>query len=117
MRNKGNWGTWVPRGQSIGYELGCGPFCAQVLLCKDNSLVGRVNEQVVSLEKEVAVLKQLNHPNIVRYLVSTFFLPIMTAFECAWYVGFPCSTGLDTPVRVIFTIFYNFHSAQLLLNG
>eukprot|EP00884_Botryococcus_braunii_P019516 jgi/Botrbrau1/6248/Bobra.0129s0003.2 len=40
----------------------------QVLLCKDNSLVGRVNEQVVSLEKEVAVLKQLDHPNIVRYL-------------------------------------------------
>jgi serine/threonine protein kinase len=32
--------------------------------------VGRVNEQVVSLEKEVAVLKQLDHPNIVRYLVS-----------------------------------------------
>jgi hypothetical protein len=42
----------------------------QVLLCKDNSLVGRVNEQVVSLEKEVAVLKQLDHPNIVRYLVG-----------------------------------------------
>lgn len=41
-----------------------------MLLCKDNSLVGRVNEQVVSLEKEVAVLKQLDHPNIVRYLVS-----------------------------------------------
>lgn len=48
---------------------------AQVLLCKDNSLVGRVNEQVVSLEKEVAVLKQLNHPNIVRYLVSTLSAP------------------------------------------
>ena len=32
-------------------------------------MAGRVNEHVRSLEAEVSVLKQLDHPNIVRYLV------------------------------------------------
>lgn len=37
-------------------------------LTKDETLKGRVTEHVRALEAEVAVLLQLNHRNIVRYL-------------------------------------------------
>lgn len=40
----------------------------QVALTKDESLKGRVTEHIRALEAEVAVLLQLNHINIVRYL-------------------------------------------------
>ncbi|KAF5841757.1 kinase-like domain-containing protein [Dunaliella salina] len=40
----------------------------QVALTKDETLKGRVAEHVRALEAEVAVLLQLNHRNIVRYL-------------------------------------------------
>lgn len=40
----------------------------QVALTKDEALKGRVAEHVRALEAEVAVLLQLNHRNIVRYL-------------------------------------------------
>jgi serine/threonine protein kinase len=42
----------------------------QVLISKDESVAGRVVEHVKGLEAEVNVLKHLDHPNIVRYLVS-----------------------------------------------
>ena len=41
----------------------------QVLVSKDESVAGRVVEHVKGLEAEVNVLKHLDHPNIVRYLV------------------------------------------------
>lgn len=37
-------------------------------MTKDETLKGRVAEHVRALEAEVAVLLQLNHRNIVRYL-------------------------------------------------
>lgn len=40
----------------------------QVALTKDEALKGRVAEHIKALEAEVAVLQQLNHRNIVRYL-------------------------------------------------
>ncbi len=40
----------------------------QVALTKDETLKGRVAEHIKALEAEVAVLRQLNHKNIVRYL-------------------------------------------------
>ncbi|KAL6752624.1 kinase-like domain-containing protein [Haematococcus lacustris] len=40
----------------------------QVALTKDEALKGRVAEHIKALEAEVAVLRQLNHRNIVRYL-------------------------------------------------
>ncbi len=41
----------------------------QVMISKDENVAGRVVEHVQSLEAEVNVLKHLDHPNIVRYLV------------------------------------------------
>ena len=43
----------------------------QVLISKDETVAGRVVEHVKGLEAEVNVLKHLDHPNIVRYLVRT----------------------------------------------
>ena len=45
------------------------PTAHQVLISKDESVAGRVVEHVKGLEAEVNVLKHLDHPNIVRYLV------------------------------------------------
>ena len=51
-------------------------LCSQVLISKDENVAGRVVEHVQSLEAEVNVLKHLDHPNIVRYLVrGTLPLP------------------------------------------
>lgn len=43
-----------------------------MLISKEEAVAGRVAQHVRELEKEVDVLKQLQHPNIVRYLVSYF---------------------------------------------
>ena len=45
----------------------------QVLISKEPTVAGRVAAHVADLEDELALLKQLDHPNIVRYLV-TFLL-------------------------------------------
>ena len=45
----------------------------QVTISKEEAIAGRVAQHVRELEKEVEVLKNLNHRNIVRYLVSTSF--------------------------------------------
>ena len=42
-----------------------------MLISKDENVAGRVVEHVQSLEAEVNVLKHLDHPNIVRYLVRS----------------------------------------------
>lgn len=39
-------------------------------MCKEKALAGKVAEHARQLEEEVAVLKKLEHPNIVRYLVG-----------------------------------------------
>lgn len=43
-----------------------------MLISKDENVAGRVVEHVQSLEAEVNVLKHLDHPNIVRYLVRSY---------------------------------------------
>lgn len=43
--------------------------CAQVLISKEPTVAGRVAVHVAGLEDELGLLKQLDHPNIVRYLV------------------------------------------------
>ena len=51
--------------------------CTQVLISKDKHVAGRVREHVEGLEAEVNVLRRLDHPNIVRYLVSPAqYLPL-----------------------------------------
>ncbi len=45
------------------------PCNTQVLISKDKHVAGRVREHVEGLEAEVNVLRRLDHPNIVRYLV------------------------------------------------
>lgn len=41
----------------------------QVLISKEPTVAGRVAAHVAGLEDELDLLKQLDHPNIVRYLV------------------------------------------------
>ena len=41
----------------------------QVAISKDKHVAGRVREHLNGLEAEVNVLRRLDHPNIVRYLV------------------------------------------------
>ena len=41
----------------------------QVAISKDKHVAGRVREHLEGLEAEVNVLRCLDHPNIVRYLV------------------------------------------------
>ena len=43
----------------------------QVLISKEPTVAGKVAAHVAGLEDELGLLKQLDHPNIVRYLVST----------------------------------------------
>ena len=48
----------------------------QVLISKDKHVAGRVREHVEGLEAEVNVLRRLDHPNIVRYLVRPHPTPL-----------------------------------------
>ena len=41
-----------------------------MLISKEPTVAGKVAAHVAGLEDEVNVLKRLDHPNIVRYLVS-----------------------------------------------
>ena len=43
-----------------------------MLISKEPTVAGRVAAHVADLEDELALLKQLDHPNIVRYLVSSY---------------------------------------------
>ena len=47
----------------------------QVLISKEPTVAGRVAAHVADLEDELALLKQLDHPNIVRYLVGFLLTP------------------------------------------
>ena len=49
----------------------CCRWPVQVLLSKDEQSRQRVAAQAAELEAEVDLLKQFDHPNIVRYLVSS----------------------------------------------
>ena len=42
----------------------------QVALSREAALQGKVDHRVKEMEGEVAVLRRLSHPNIVRYYVS-----------------------------------------------
>ena len=44
----------------------------QVLISKEPTVAGKVAAHVAGLEDELGLLKRLDHPNIVRYLVSTY---------------------------------------------
>ena len=46
-----------------------------MLISKDKHVAGRVKEHVEGLEAEVNVLRRLDHPNIVRYLVRLYRQP------------------------------------------
>ena len=73
----------MPRNQSLGHEPKVVPDTAgaalQVLISKEPTVAGRVAAHVADLEDELGLLKQLDHPNIVRYLVR-FFLTAAPVF-------------------------------------
>ena len=48
-----------------------------MLISKDENVAGRVVEHVAGLEAEVNVLKHLDHPNIVRYLVRALISALL----------------------------------------
>ena len=50
----------------------------QVLISKEPTVAGRVAVHVAGLEDELGLLKQLDHPNIVRYLVRAFSASALT---------------------------------------
>ena len=54
----------------------CCRWAVQVLLSKDEQSRQRVAAQAAELEAEVDLLKQFDHPNIVRYLVRSWQLPV-----------------------------------------
>lgn len=54
--------------QALNNDTGQIMAVKQVTLTKDEALKGRVAEHIKALEAEVAVLRGLDHPNIVRYL-------------------------------------------------
>lgn len=56
--------------QALNLDTGQLMAVKQVLLRNDEGSRQRQSAQVAELEKEVELLKQLDHPNIVRYLVS-----------------------------------------------
>lgn len=66
--------------------------CVQVLISKEPTVAGRVAAHVAGLEDELDLLKQLDHPNIVRYLVSSspplfkslLLCQILTTAPCTW---------------------------------
>ena len=55
----------------------CCQWPVQVLLSKDEQSRQRVAAQAAELEAEVDLLKQFDHPNIVRYLVRSWQLPVI----------------------------------------
>ena len=60
--------AWTKMAQS---SYACCRWPVQVLLSKDEQSRQRVAAQAAELEAEVDLLKQFDHPNIVRYLVSS----------------------------------------------
>jgi len=50
----------------------------QVLISKEPTVAGRVAVHVAGLEDELGLLKQLDHPNIVRYLVRALSVQFVT---------------------------------------
>lgn len=61
----------------------CCQWPVQVLLSKDEQSRQRVAAQAAELEAEVDLLKQFDHPNIVRYLVRSWQLPVIVCSSTA----------------------------------
>ena len=61
-------------------------------------MAGRVREHVEGLEAEVNVLRRLDHPNIVRYLVSQKeYLPLtqLVHREKPWHIELCWADGVN----------------------
>ena len=65
--------------------------CAQVLISKEPTVAGRVAVHVAGLEDELGLLKQLDHPNIVRYLVRASSASGLCCAVCDSLTGFRVS--------------------------
>lgn len=67
-------------------------FCnVQVTISKQEGAAGRVAAYVAGVEAEVGVLKQLQHENIVRYLVRCCRSAFTTSSVMSWTSAlFPC---------------------------
>lgn len=61
--------------------------CMQIKISSEQSVAVPVAEHVRKVEAEVDVLKQLHHPNIVRYLVShssvVFLVRVTQKADCS----------------------------------